>query len=205
MHLELVFGKRHAAVIGNPESAKARFMVGKQKLLNARKLIDIYKLRFVSSFRSAKNNPLKIEPASISSARHFLKEIEPVHGLISELDAAIRANYVSANQIGLVHHRNQLRSELGDVFAALLHYYLSVMNSAVRMMKALYHSKHMADKARIEQLKNLVKRTDKITADFYGNHAFRYAYDNIPNVKKRYDELVEWESRVFDGIKRDFQ
>jgi hypothetical protein len=139
MHLNLIFGKRNAATIGSPESAKARFEDAMQTMLEAKKLIGMYKLRSGSSFRNARSDPLKVELASISSARHFLKEIEPVHGLILELETAIKANYVSANQIGLVQHRSQIRSEIGKVFGALLHYYLSVMNSAVRMMKSLYH------------------------------------------------------------------
>jgi hypothetical protein len=203
MCLVQLFKKRFAVSIGSPESAKAGFEAGRQTLLEARKLIDTYRLRFDSSFRNAKNNPLKIELASISSAKYLLNEIEPVHGRILDLDSAIRANYVSANQIGLGRHRNQLLSELGDVLGALLHYYLAIMNSATRMMKALYHSKH-ADPEQVHQMKAIVQRAYNVTKALYDNTAFRYAYDKIPDIKKRYDELVEWEGRVIDGAKQDF-
>jgi hypothetical protein len=44
-----------------------------------------------------------------------------------------------------------------------------------------------------------------VTDDLYENPFFRYAYDNLPEVKKQYDDLIGWEGRIMDGIRQDFE
>jgi hypothetical protein len=195
---------RIPAAIGSPESVNAKSKEAKQQLSNAMQLIHIYKLRFDSSYKRAGNDPLKMDLAGISSARQLMKEVAPAYNLIMGFDASIKANYVSANQVGMNQHRAELVGQLAQVFTALINYYFSSLNSLVRIMKALYHSRK-AEQEKIKQLQAMAARAYNVTIALYENPEFRYAHDNIPDVKKRYDELIGWEGRIIDGIKQDFQ